>query len=102
MRHRDTYLLLAVTFLAGACGGELIDPLPPPPPPPGTITPSFALRIGNNAFDQVSDLAVDPDGSVYVAGTFAFGRLRSRHRHPLSDQPRLSDGFLPSTAPADR
>jgi hypothetical protein len=70
MRHRDTYLLLGVTLMAGACGGELIDPLPPPPPPPGTITPAFALRIGNNAFDQVTDLAADPDGSVYVAGTF--------------------------------
>jgi hypothetical protein len=71
MRRRRTYLIMSIGLIACACGGELSDPDPPGvPPPPGSVTPLFAARIGNNAFDQVVDLATGPDGSVYVTGTF--------------------------------
>jgi len=70
MRHPMCWLM-SLALMSGACGGELIDiDLPGTGNPPGTITPSFAVRIGNTGFDQVVDLAADPDGSVYVAGTF--------------------------------
>ncbi len=69
--RQPVYLLMGLALMAGACKGKLIDPdLPGQPNPPGTIIPSFAVRIGNTGFDQVTDLAADPDGSVYVAGTF--------------------------------
>lgn len=71
MRRRTTYLVMSIALISCACGGELINPPPPGPPnPPGGITPSFAVRIGNNAFDQIVDLAGDPDGGVYVTGIF--------------------------------
>ncbi len=72
MRHRGIYLAAGVILLAGACKGHLIDvDNSGQSNPPGTKTPALALRIGSTGFDQVVDIVADPDGSVYVTGTFS-------------------------------
>ncbi len=71
MLHRTPWLTAGLLLLAGACKGHLIDlENPGQNNPPGTTTPALALRLGGTGFDQVVDLAADPDGSVYVTGTF--------------------------------
>jgi hypothetical protein len=68
MRY-PTWLLMGLALMAGACEGKLIDP-DLPGGPGGTASAALAVRIGDIGFDQVVDLVADPDGSVYVAGTF--------------------------------
>ena len=72
MLHRRPYLAAGLLLLAGACKGHLIDDQNPGQNnPPGTTTPALAVRLGGTGFDQVVDIAADPDGSVYVTGTFS-------------------------------
>ena len=71
MLHRR-YLAAGLFLLAGACKGHLIDiDNNGQNNPPGTTTPALAVRLGGTGFDQVVDIAADPDGSVYVTGTFS-------------------------------
>ncbi len=70
MRHPTVCLAAGLLLLAGGCKGHQIDgDLPGQNNPPGTTTPALGLRLGGTGFDQVVDLAPDPDGSVYVTGT---------------------------------
>jgi hypothetical protein len=71
MLHRRRCLAAGLFLIAGACKGHLIDVDNPGQNNPGTVTPALALRLGSTGLDQVVDLAADPDGSVYVTGTFS-------------------------------
>ena len=72
MRHRRSCLAAGLLLLAAGCKGHIIDgDLPGQINPPGTTTPALGLRLGGTGFDQIVDLAPDPDGSVYVTGTFS-------------------------------
>jgi hypothetical protein len=72
MRHPRGYLAAGLLLLGAACRGHSIDlDLPGENNPPGSGTPALALRFGGTGVDQVVDLAADPDGSVYVTGTFS-------------------------------
>lgn len=70
MRHRGLYLAAGLV-LAAACRGHIIDVVNSGQNnPPGGSTAALALRLGGTGVDQIVDLSADPDGSVYVTGTF--------------------------------
>ncbi len=72
MLHRSLRVAAGMFLLAGACKGTIIDvDNPGQHNPPGGTTAELAVRLGGTGFDQVADLAADPDGSVYVTGTFS-------------------------------
>lgn len=71
---RRTFRVAAplILTLSLACGGEPRDFLGGNVnPPPGTNPAGrLAFRVGDLGADQISDLAVDAAGNVYVTGTF--------------------------------
>ncbi|HEV8600748.1 MAG TPA: SBBP repeat-containing protein [Gemmatimonadales bacterium] len=67
MRHP---ISLAVALLALGCEGHLIDRNLPGGNPPPTTNAAFAFRFGGPGSDLIEDVATDPGGAVYVAGTF--------------------------------
>jgi hypothetical protein len=72
MRHPRGCLAAGLLLVGAACRGHSIDlDLPGENNPPGSGIPELALRIGGTGVDQVVDLAADPDGSVYVTGSFS-------------------------------
>lgn len=72
MRQFAGLLAAGMAVVVLGCKGDQIDPdFPGQTPPPGTVNAALALRLGGVNTDQVVDIAADPDGSVYVTGTFA-------------------------------
>src|ERR1044071_6341833 len=68
MRQR---ILLALTFLAVGCRGDFIDDNGFGGNQPPTTNASFAIQLTGQNAEQIADVAADPSGNVYVAGTFS-------------------------------
>jgi len=72
MRQSSSAVTLALALLALGCEGTLIDrdlPITPNSPPPSP--PSLAFRVGDLGADVLTDMAVDPTGSVFLTGSFS-------------------------------
>lgn len=70
MGHSRSLIPLGVGLLTFACKGGLVEPKFPGNNPPGA-TSALAIGLGGTGTEQVVDLAVDADGSVYVTGNFS-------------------------------
>ena len=68
MRQR---IPLALTFLALGCRGDFIDNDGFGGNQPPTTNASFAIQLTGQNAEQIADVAADPSGNVYVAGTFS-------------------------------
>lgn len=72
MHRTSRSLATGLILLGAACKGHLVDvDNNGQHNPPGTTSPALAVRFGGTGFDQVVDIVADPDGSVYVTGTFS-------------------------------
>lgn len=70
MRHP---VWLGLVLLSGACQGHLIEnPFGETNPPP-TSTAALGLHFGGTGSELVADVAGDPAGNIYLAGTFTGG-----------------------------